>query len=111
MVFDGQGPLVKRWNGFNGSNRSSILAQTPTSPDITCPGRKSTSDVCDLARRPLSSNIFSLHKESEKVNEGGTVKEGEEENEGANGDKEVVLKVGSQQLIKCCLASFLADQV
>ena len=22
MVFDGQGPLVKRWNGFNGSNRS-----------------------------------------------------------------------------------------
>ena len=23
MVFDGQGPLVKRWNGFNGSNRSS----------------------------------------------------------------------------------------
>ena len=23
MVFDGQGPLVKLWNGFNGSNRSS----------------------------------------------------------------------------------------
>ena len=22
MVYDGQGPLVKRWNGFNGSNRS-----------------------------------------------------------------------------------------
>ena len=35
----------------------------------------------------MSSNIFSLDKESEKVNEGGTVKEGEkprkEENEGA----------------------------
>ena len=81
----------------------------------SCPGRKSTSDVCDLARRPLSSNIFSLDKESEKVNEGGTVKEGEkprkEENEGANEDKEVALKVGSQQHIKCCLASFLADQV
>ena len=25
MVFDGQGPLVKRWNGFNGSNRSSAV--------------------------------------------------------------------------------------
>ena len=24
MVFDGQGPLVKRWNGFNGSNRSTV---------------------------------------------------------------------------------------
>ena len=81
----------------------------------SCPGRKRTSDVCDLARRPLSSNIFSLDKESEEVNEGGAVKEGEkpteEENEGANEDKEVALKVGSQQLIKCCLASFLADQV
>ena len=49
------------------------------------------------------------------MNEGDTVKEGEkpskEENEGANEDKEVALKVGSQQHIKCCLASFLADQV
>ena len=63
----------------------------------------------------MSSNIFSLDKESEEVNEGGAVKEGEkpteEENEGANEDKEVALKVGSQQLIKCCKASFLADQV
>ena len=24
MVFDGQGPLVKRWNGFNGSPRSKM---------------------------------------------------------------------------------------
>ena len=27
MVFDGQGPLVKRWNGFNGSNRSNHAIQ------------------------------------------------------------------------------------
>ena len=30
MVFDGQGPLVKRWNGFNGSNRSNSGTESDT---------------------------------------------------------------------------------
>ena len=31
MVFDGQGPLVKRWNGFNGSNRSTAARRSCSS--------------------------------------------------------------------------------
>lgn len=86
----------------------------------SCPGKKGTSGVCDLPRRPLSSNIFSLDqevkegsdfkdgsdvKEESDVKEGSDEKESKEENECARED-EVSLKVGLFTAFKVVVSLF-----
>ena len=55
MVFDGQGPLVKRWNGFNGSNRSRLTTRAPLGGANKLTGVGSR-DTC------VSKNISDLKK-------------------------------------------------